>query len=158
MNFYNRKSGAYAPLLLFLFYLGYDIGVFDFCIFCKQKNFGHDFCCFWVVVHKGQKDASSVLGMDGYNKEHGVSNLMDDTPSKMDGILAQFSVNDGMISFNTDVFELEELYITFCNCFSHFYCGMASLWVYAARIGNADCQIYVPHNFTVYDVWDFFDF
>ena len=66
-----------------------DCGILQFVILTEEYDLGNDFCCLGILIHKGQENSATVLGMDRQDAEHGAADLMDHAAAQMDGIASQ---------------------------------------------------------------------
>ena len=87
-----------------------------------------------------------MLGMDGQNRYHCATNLMNYTASEMHRILCKLAVYDGVAILYLHVSDTEHRQKRLQNCPAHFHSGMAGFRVYAACVRHAYRKIHVSHN------------
>ena len=76
----KKNESAATMNCRLMIYLRSDLakngGILQFSIFTEQNDLGDDLRRLGIVVHEGQEDPSSVLGVDGQHGDHGSAQLM----------------------------------------------------------------------------------
>lgn len=88
--------------------LSEDGGIFDFVVLRKEQDFGDDFGGFRIVVCEGKEEATAVLGVDRNDAECSAWLAMHGAAAEVDVVVAEGSVNEGVLSVQANVDDLEQ--------------------------------------------------
>ena len=89
---------------ILIYDLLHNVRIFYFSVLCKGKHLCHDLCGFRILVYKRKEELALFAAADSKNIDLMSSELMYHTAAEMNGVGTVFSVNEGMILFQSGRF------------------------------------------------------